>query len=123
MHGKISLPRYLSANVIADLIRNPCPRITRCAADPRQTQGATPSSWSATHSLCIYQHALTWDGKTAELDIDALKATAAYYRIQPEDAQTPIDQVRAVVTSWRDKARALQLPGTEIQAMENVFAV
>ncbi|MBI2727662.1 MAG: HipA domain-containing protein [Polaromonas sp.] len=70
-----------------------------------------------------HQHALTWDGKTAEPDIDALKATAAYYRIQPEDAQTIIDQVRTAVASWQDKARALQLPGTEIQAMENVFAV
>jgi serine/threonine-protein kinase HipA len=70
------------------------------------------------------QHALTWDGRTAEPDLDALKATAPYYRIaRPRDAQKVIDEVGNAVGSWRKQARALKFPGIELQAMETVFAV
>ncbi|MBS1191679.1 MAG: hypothetical protein H6R10_3471 [Rhodocyclaceae bacterium] len=70
-----------------------------------------------------HQHALTWDGKTAEPDLAALKATAPFYRlIEPEEAQSIIDEVSRVVSTWRDKARALQLPSIELQVMETVFA-
>ena len=68
------------------------------------------------------QHALTWDGKTAEPDLHALKATAPFYRIEAQDAQAMIDQIESVVASWREKAKAMQIQGTEIQAMETVFA-
>ena len=34
-----------------------------------------------------------------------------------------VDEVTTVVATWRAKARALQLPGSEVQAMERVFAV
>jgi serine/threonine-protein kinase HipA len=70
------------------------------------------------------QHALTWDGRSAEPDLEALKQTAPFYRIaRPQDAQAIIDDVSAVVATWRGKAKAFQLPGVEVQAMETVFAV
>lgn len=70
------------------------------------------------------QHALTWDGRTAEPDLQALKETAPFYRItQPRRAQAIIDELEKVVTTWRDRAKALQRPGVEVQIMETVFAV
>jgi serine/threonine-protein kinase HipA len=70
------------------------------------------------------QHALTWDGKSAEPDIEALKQTAPFYQItHPEDAQLIISEVTAVVTTCAERAQALQIPGIEVQAMKSVFAV
>ena len=70
------------------------------------------------------QHALTWDGKTAEPDLEALSETAPFYRIaRAQDAQAIIDDVKNVVVTWRTKAKALQLAGVEVQAMDTVFAV
>ncbi len=70
------------------------------------------------------QHALTWNGHTAEPDLDVLKETAPYYRInKPQDAQAIIDDIMTVVANWRSKAKALQLPSTEVQMMETVFGV
>ena len=70
------------------------------------------------------QHALTWDGKIAEPDLAVLKQTAPYYRLASSAAaQAIIDEVKAVVVTWRDKARYMRLPGQEVQVMETVFAV
>jgi serine/threonine-protein kinase HipA len=69
------------------------------------------------------QHALTWNGKTAEPDLQALKQTAPFYRIaQARDAQAIIDDIRNVVVSWRDEAKALGISGVEVRVMESVFA-
>lgn len=70
------------------------------------------------------QHALTWDGKTAEPDLEALRKTAPFYRIaRAQDAQALIDDVKKVVWTWRAKAKALRLASVEVQVMETVFAV
>ena len=46
------------------------------------------------------QHALTWDGKTAEPDIEALTQTAPFYRIiRPKYTQAIINEVTAVVAT------------------------
>lgn len=69
------------------------------------------------------QHALTWDGRSAEPDIALLMDTAPYYRItDARRAQAIVDEVSAVVTAWRDKAKALHISGVEVQVMESVFA-
>jgi serine/threonine-protein kinase HipA len=69
------------------------------------------------------QHVLTWDGQSADPDLEALTQTAPFYRIaRRSDAQTIVDSVKRVVTSWRDKAKALQLTGLEVQRMERAFA-
>ncbi len=88
-----------------------------------------PTGWSLSDAFDINpnpdkrQHTLTWDGRSAEPDIELLRQTAPFYRLtDPRQAQTIIEEVRAVLATWRDKARALQLPGVEIQVMENVFS-
>jgi serine/threonine-protein kinase HipA len=70
------------------------------------------------------QHALTWDGKTAEPDLDALTETSPFYRIaRPQDARAIIGEVKKAVAKWRSKAKRLQLSNVEVQAMETVFAI
>jgi serine/threonine-protein kinase HipA len=69
-------------------------------------------------------HTLTWDGESAAPDLPVLKAAAQFFRIaDPEKAQRVIDEVAAVVKTWRERAAALKLPRAEIQRMDSVFAV
>lgn len=68
-------------------------------------------------------HVLSWDGRNNEPDLQALKATASFYRIaRSERAQTIIDEIKKVVATWCDKARALKRPAIEVQMMAGVFA-
>ena len=89
-----------------------------------------PSGWRLSPAFDVNpsrdkrQHALTWDGKSAEPDLAKLKQTAPFYRLaRPIAAQAVIDEVQSVVATWRDKARALQLPSDEVQVMATVFAI
>ena len=89
-----------------------------------------PSGWRLSPAFDINpsrdkrQHALTWDGKSAEPDLAKLKQTAPFYRLaRPIAAQAVIDEVQSVVATWRDKARALQLPSDEVQVMATGFAI
>jgi serine/threonine-protein kinase HipA len=89
-----------------------------------------PSGWRLSQAFDMNpsrdksQHALTWDGKTAEPNLAALGETAPFYRIaRPQDARHIIEDVKSVVATWRDKARALRLASVEVQVMETVFAV
>jgi serine/threonine-protein kinase HipA len=87
-----------------------------------------PSGWRLSPAFDLnpnrdkYHHALTWDGKRAEADLDALLQTAPFYRIsQAREAQAIVAEVSAAVMTWPDKARALRLPGSEMQAMESLL--
>jgi hypothetical protein len=47
-----------------------------------------------------------------------------YQFADPKNTQALIDEVRAVVaTAWRYRARALHLPGVEVQMMDCVFGI
>ncbi len=89
-----------------------------------------PSGWHLSDAFDMNpnpdkrQHALTWDGKSAEPDMGLLLETAPFYRItDAAQAKAIVDQVRAVVATWKDRAQALRLAGVEMQLMENVFAL
>ncbi len=70
------------------------------------------------------QHALTWDGKSAEPNMATLKATAEFYRLtDSKKVGALIHEVEAVVSTWKERAKVLLLSGREIQLMERVFAV
>ena len=70
------------------------------------------------------QHALTWDGRSNEPDLALLRSTAPFYRItDPAEAQSIMNEIADVVSTWREKAKTQKLPSIEIQAMETVFAV
>jgi serine/threonine-protein kinase HipA len=70
-----------------------------------------------------HQHALTWDGACGEPDLKVLKSTSPFYRLTADAGQAIIDEVTAVVVTWRDRASALGISRLEIRAMEAVFAV
>jgi hypothetical protein len=53
----------------------------------------------------------------------ALMATAAHYRLDRAAAQAIVDQVTAVVSTWKERAAKLKLSSVEVQMMANVFAV
>lgn len=68
-------------------------------------------------------HSLTWDGKSAAPVLQTLLDTAGHYRLDAAAAQVIVDEVSAVVATWKDLAAQLDLPGGEVQMMANVFAV
>lgn len=68
-------------------------------------------------------HSLTWDGKSAAPVLQTLLDTAGHYRLDAAAAQFIVDEVSAVVATWKDRAAQLDLPGGEVQMMANVFAV
>ena len=68
-------------------------------------------------------HSLTWEGKSAAPVLQTLLDTAGHYRLDAAAAQVIVDEVSAVVVTWKGRAAQLDLPGGEVQMMANVFAV
>ena len=87
------------------------------------------SGWRLSHAFDMnpnrdkHQHALSWDGVCGEPDLKVLKSTSPFYRLTADAGQAIIDEVTAVVVTWRDRASALGISRLEIRAMEAVFAV
>ena len=69
------------------------------------------------------EHALTLDGQSARPSLDAVLKTAELYRLTADAAAAIVDEVRAVVATWRNGASALGMPRPEIQRMESVFLI
>ena len=69
------------------------------------------------------EHALTWDGKSAAPSLNTLLATAPYYRLDDVAAKRVLQEVSAVVATWKKRARQLDISRPEIKMMESVFAV
>lgn len=69
------------------------------------------------------EHVLTLDGRVAAPLLSAAVETGGFYRLSELDAQTIVAEVRDAVSSWRDEAEQLRLPGSEIARMESVFQV
>ncbi|MDB4969676.1 MAG: hypothetical protein JWN44_5365 [Myxococcales bacterium] len=65
-------------------------------------------------------HALTLDGSTSTPDIHVVLSTAALYRLVDAKAKSIIAAVGNAVASWRDEARRIGLPQSELARMENV---
>ena len=72
-------------------------------------------------SVSKFEHALTLDGKSAAPNMKALSDTAGLYRLGKAAAQAIVDEVTAVVATWRVEAQLQNLPSTEIRRMESVF--
>ncbi|WPG41456.1 hypothetical protein [Variovorax sp. EBFNA2] len=66
---------------------------------------------------------MTWDGKSAAPVLQTLMDTAGHYRLDAAVAQVIVDEISAVVATWKDLAAKLDLLGGEVQMMANVFAV
>jgi serine/threonine-protein kinase HipA len=69
------------------------------------------------------EHSLTLDGVAATPDLMIVLESADYYRLERTQAQAVVDEVKSVVTTWRDVATAHGIPRQERAMMENVFLV
>ena len=67
------------------------------------------------------EHVLTIDGMDASPDSDLLMATAAFYRLKPNDAKNIEQEVRKAVEGWDKKAKSLGLRNNEIDLMQDVI--
>lgn len=66
-------------------------------------------------------HALRLDESGDLPDLDAVVATAPYYRLKPAVARRMLDRARRTTSAWRKRARAMRIPAAEIAAVEGAF--
>ncbi len=74
-------------------------------------------------SVDTVDHALCLDEVSTRADLATVLETAEYYRLREPAAQQIAEQIAAVARSWRDRARALDLPRQQIATMEPAFAL
>ena len=67
-------------------------------------------------------HALALDDRRTEPDLTAVLATCDLYRLRRPAAERITGEIRAVVATWRTRARALDLSRAEIDLMAPAFA-
>ena len=57
------------------------------------------------------------------LDLDLVLSVCDFFRIEKEEAQEIIEQIKNVVSIWRQEARNYQIPSSEQDRMESAFSV
>ncbi|MCM2280693.1 MAG: type II toxin-antitoxin system HipA family toxin [Bdellovibrionaceae bacterium] len=67
------------------------------------------------------EHALTLDGASAAPNLDIVRETAEFYRLDQNQANQLIQEIREIVQTWRETAASMKLPKAEISLMENAF--
>ena len=68
------------------------------------------------------EHALALDARQSFPDLALVAATASFYRLESRQAERIIQQLREVVSGWRKRARAMELPAPEIALLAPAFA-
>lgn len=69
------------------------------------------------------EHELSLDGAMHRGDLEALRETAAFYRLSVLEAEVIIDEVRAALGAWRDVVHGLNLGAAELDVLEDAIAV
>lgn len=72
-------------------------------------------------SLQAREHSLALDASIRLPDLDLVRETAPLYRLSPTEADAVVGEVAAAVAGWRAEARALELPGEEIERFATAF--
>lgn len=72
-------------------------------------------------NLAKGEHALSWDDINPVPNIDVLWNTYPYYRLSANEAQAILDEVLAVVATWRQEANRLNASRVEIEMMSAVI--
>lgn len=67
------------------------------------------------------EHALTFDGASAEPSVDLVLETAEFYRLKARAAARVVAEVRSAVGEWRAVAKRIKLSRAEVQRMEVAF--
>jgi serine/threonine-protein kinase HipA len=87
----------------------------------------TPAGWRLSKaydmnpSLKKPEHVLGIDEDLHAPLLDTLLETAPYYKLDDPDAMQVVEEVLAVVSSWKSRARALHISRADIEEMEDLF--
>jgi serine/threonine-protein kinase HipA len=57
------------------------------------------------------------------LDLDLVLSVSDFFRLEKEEAQTIIEQIKKIVLNWRQEAKNYQISSSEQDRMENAFSV
>ena len=57
------------------------------------------------------------------LDLDLVLSVSDFFRLEKKEAQTIIEQIKKVVSNWRQEAKNYQISSSEQDRMENAFSV
>lgn len=68
------------------------------------------------------EHVLTIDGLIADPDIELPVASAGYHGIDDGRANEIIDNTRAIVSTWKDRARKLGIAAGDIELTGSAFS-
>ena len=72
-------------------------------------------------NLDKHEHAMRLDEASAEPSVEAVLATAEFYRLTPRQAGKVATEVRGAVGQWMAVARGIGLSRAEVQRMERAF--
>lgn len=64
---------------------------------------------------------LNIDLEDNSLDLDLVLSVSDFFRIEKKEAQTIIEEIKGVVSKWRQEAKNYQIPSSEQDRMENAF--
>jgi len=87
----------------------------------------TPAGWRLAPAFDMNpsfkkdEHALALDLYNRQPDINAVLATAEYYRLDLNQARKIISHTGKVIASWKTRARKLGLPAHAIAEAEHLF--
>ena len=68
------------------------------------------------------EHVLTIDGLVADPDIERAVASADFYGINDGRANEIVDNTRAIVSTWKERARKLGIATGDIELTGSAFS-
>jgi serine/threonine-protein kinase HipA len=68
------------------------------------------------------EHVLTIDGLVDDPDIELAVATAGYYGIDDGRANEIVDNTRAIVSTWKERARKMRIAAGDIELTASAFS-
>jgi len=68
------------------------------------------------------ENVLTIDGLVADPDIELAVTTAGFYGINDGRANEIVDNTRAIVSTWKDRARKMRTAGGDIELTASAFS-
>ncbi len=68
------------------------------------------------------EHVLTIDGLSADPDIELALATCGFYGLDDGRANEIVDTTRAIVSTWKQRARKMRIAASDIELTASAFS-
>ena len=68
------------------------------------------------------EHVLTIDGLAADPAIESAVATAGFYGVNDARANEIVDETRAIVSTWKERARKMGIAAGDIELSGSAFS-